>query len=61
MPTCVIRPVKHNNSFRWKWRHTRADGTVKESEEAYDLFYECVLAARESGFEPQLKPLTAQV
>lgn len=55
MKTCDIHHVKHKDSFRWKWRHTRADGTVKESAESYSLFYECIVAARASGYEPQLK------
>ena len=54
MQTCEIHPVKHEESFRWKWRHIRADGSVEESAQSYPLFYECVLAARESGYEPQL-------
>lgn len=60
MKSCDIHHIKHKDSFRWKWRHTRADGTVVESSESYSLFYECVQAARQSGFEPQLKPATAQ-
>jgi hypothetical protein len=55
MGTCEIRHVKHKNSFRWKWRHVGADGTVKESAKTYPLYYECVTAARASGYEPQLK------
>jgi hypothetical protein len=32
-----------------------ADGSsVKESSESYELFYECVCAARESGYKPQI-------
>jgi hypothetical protein len=55
MSTCEIRHVKHKDSFRWKWRHVGADGTVKESAKTYPLYYECVTAARASGYEPQLK------
>ncbi|HEV3009737.1 MAG TPA: hypothetical protein VGX52_11930 [Burkholderiales bacterium] len=55
MKICDIRHVKHKNSFRWKWRHIRADGTVKESAESYQLYYEAVMAARASGYQPQLK------
>ncbi|HEY8250611.1 MAG TPA: hypothetical protein VIG70_08395 [Burkholderiales bacterium] len=55
MKNCDIHHVKHKNSFRWKWRHTRSDGTVKESAESYKLYYECVMAARASGYEPRLK------
>lgn len=55
MKNCDIHHVPNKDSFRWKWVHKRADGTVEESSESYDLFYECVIAARESGYEPQLK------
>jgi hypothetical protein len=55
MPNCKIHPVKHKDSFRWKWRHVASDGDVRESSETYALFYECVTAARESGYEPQLR------
>jgi hypothetical protein len=56
MPICKIHPVKHQATFRWKWRHVSADGGVRESAESYALFYECVTAARASGYEPQLRP-----
>ena len=54
MQTCDIHHVKHEGSFRWKWRHVAADGTVKESAQSYSLFYECIVAARASGYEPRL-------
>jgi len=52
---CEIYSVKYENSFRWKWRHVAADGSIKESGEAYALYYECVLAARSRGYQPPLK------
>jgi hypothetical protein len=55
MPICKIHPVKHKGSYRWKWRGVASDGAIRESEQSYALFYECVTAARASGFEPQLK------
>ena len=55
MRICEIRPVKHKASFRWKWRHVAPDGGIKESAQSYALFYDCVTAARASGYEPQLK------
>ena len=55
MPICKIHPVKHKDSFRWKWRHIAPDGRVRESETSYALYYECVMAARASGYEPQVK------
>jgi hypothetical protein len=61
MKTCEIYHVPHGVSFRWKWRHVAADGRVSESKREYELFYECVCAARESGYEPQaiLRPSAA--
>ena len=52
MKACEIFHVPHKKSFRWKWRHTAADGrTVAESKESYALYYECVAAAREAGYD----------
>lgn len=54
MKTCQIFHVPHKgSSFRWKWRYVAPDGRVSESKREYQLFYECVSAARESGYEPQ--------
>jgi hypothetical protein len=47
--------VKHKDSYRWKWRHVAADGSVEESSEAFSLYYECIAAARGRGYEPPLK------
>ena len=53
---CEIFYVPHAASFRWKWRHLSEDGSVKdESKESYELFYECVCAARASGYQPKIK------
>ena len=52
---CEIFSVKYQNSFRWKWRHVAADGSIKESGEEYALYYECVLAARSRGYQPPLR------
>ncbi|HZQ74132.1 MAG TPA: hypothetical protein VFB08_14540 [Burkholderiales bacterium] len=53
--TCEIVAVKHGRSFRWKWRTLAAAGTARQSQETYELFYECVLAARSAGLDPQLR------
>jgi hypothetical protein len=53
MKPCDIFHVQHEKNFRWKWRHVNSDGRVSESDEEYELFYECVAAARERGFEPR--------
>ena len=55
MPICKIHHVKHKDSFRWKWRHVAPDGGVRESERSYALYYECVTAARASGYEVLLR------
>jgi hypothetical protein len=53
---CEIFYVPYESSFRWKWRHLNEDGNVEEeSEESYELFYECVCAARENGYQPKIK------
>ena len=54
--SCEIFPIPFRQSFRWKWRAVASDGTVKqESSESYELFYECVCAARAHGYKPQIK------
>jgi len=46
--------VPYKKTFRWKWRHTDANGrTLEESEQSYALYYECFSAAREAGYEPR--------
>jgi hypothetical protein len=57
MHSCAIIAIKHGNSFRWIWRYVAKDGAVRKSEQAYELFYECVSAARKSGYEPNVKCL----
>ena len=53
--SCEIFYIRYKDSFRWKWRHVETDGHVKESKESYELFYECVCAARRNGYAPQIK------
>jgi uncharacterized protein YegP (UPF0339 family) len=53
MKACEIFHVPHKKGFRWKWRHTAADGRTVESSESYALYYECFAAAREAGYEPR--------
>lgn len=57
MEICEIYHVvlKDKDSFRWKWRSIGDDGRVEESKETYALYYECVCAARKSGYEPKIK------
>ena len=54
MKACEIFHVpQKKNTFRWKWRHVDAEGRVTESKQSYDLYYECVAAAREAGYDPR--------
>ena len=55
MKSCEIFHVPYRKSFRWKWRHTGADGRAVESKESYALYYECISAAREAGYEPRMQ------
>lgn len=55
--TCEVIAVKNGNSFRWTWRHVAGDGRVRTSEQAYELYYECISAARSSGYQPNVKCL----
>jgi hypothetical protein len=57
MPVCEIVHITRKRALRWKWRHVDAEGRVKESKEDYPLFYDCVLAARERGYQPRIKCL----
>lgn len=54
-PVCEIFHVKQNGTLAWKWRAVRPNGGVVESEQSYPLFYECIIAARENGYQPQIK------
>lgn len=55
MPVEIFH-VPHDTSFRWKWRHLSEDGSVREeSQESYELFYECVCAARQRGYQPDIR------
>lgn len=49
---CEIIYVKTRSGTGWKWRVVSAAGVAQSSEQAYELFYECVVAARESGYTP---------
>lgn len=55
-PMCEIIYLK--NAKGWKWRVLPdEDGRAetKTSGETYELFYECVAAARASGYTPNVK------
>jgi hypothetical protein len=64
MPLCEIIYVRHKSGNGWKWRPVAAGGApkapeneAKASEKTYQLFYECVTAARASGYSLNQKCL----
>ena len=58
MPLCEIIYVKHKTGNGWKWRPVAVDeAKARPSEKTYPLFYECVTAARASGYIPNQKCL----
>jgi hypothetical protein len=57
MRLCEIIYTQQKEGNGWKWRAVMDDAQVKLSEKTYELFYECVTAARASGYNPKLKCL----
>jgi hypothetical protein len=53
MVSCEIYDVPFKNSFAWKWRAVDDSGRLIESPRTYALYYECLSAARERGYEPK--------
>ena len=49
---CEIYHVKRKGKLRWKWRATASDRHTARLDEEYELFYECLSAARNEGFTP---------
>jgi hypothetical protein len=49
---CEIFYVKCNGKLSWKWRVTAESGAIDTSHDEYELFYECLSAARKRGFTP---------
>ena len=54
MNLCEIIAIKHGSSFRWVWRPVAGE---QASSETYELYYECVAAARKRGYQPNVKCL----
>lgn len=52
MPYCKIVYVKHRGQGGWRWQSVSGEGKPPVSDKSYPLFYECVLAARASGYAP---------
>ena len=57
VPNCDIIHITRKRALRWKWRHVDAQGRVKESKEDFALYYDCVAAAREHGYQPKVRCL----
>ena len=57
MKLCEIYHLPFKGSFAWKWRYQPAHGRAIESKEKYPLYYECVSAALEHGYQPNIKCL----
>jgi hypothetical protein len=55
MRECEIIYVKSKSdgTVGWKWR--LVEDKSRASEETYELFYECVTAARAKGLQPNVK------
>jgi hypothetical protein len=54
MHNCEIYHVPHKQTFGWKWRYVQNDGRAVESKEVFQLYYECLSAARQRGLQPAL-------
>ena len=57
MPFCKIVYVTHRGQAGWRWQGVSRQGAPQASDKTYPLFYECVVAARASGYAltPELK------
>lgn len=44
------------NEKGWRWKSV-GDGRAQMSERTFPLFYECVMAARSRGYQPDIKCL----
>lgn len=49
---CQIVYVAGKAGGGWKWRAVSSEGATRSSDKSYELFYECVVAARASGYSP---------
>jgi hypothetical protein len=54
----VTRPIRGVGyvAWRWEWRTTADEGTVKTSERTFSTFRECVADARMHGFTGDPEP-----
>ena len=49
---CKIVYVTKSQASGWRWQAVSPEGEMKASAELYDLFYDCVVAARARGYTP---------
>jgi hypothetical protein len=49
---CEIVYVTGSAGEGWKWRTVSSARIARSSERSYELFYDCVVAARASGYSP---------
>jgi hypothetical protein len=52
---CEIIYVEDQKGWKWRSLATPGAATRRMSEGTFQLFYECVLAARACGYNPPLK------
>lgn len=54
---CKVFAVRRNQAggFNWKWQQTHADGSMKQSDKQFPLFFECVQDARRNGYKPNVR------
>jgi len=54
---CEVIYVKHKDGNGWKWRPIVEGGEAPPCAKTYELFYDCVAAARSKGYDPNKKCL----
>jgi hypothetical protein len=52
MRSSACAPRMRATVCRWRWRRTDVEGSVQSSLEEFELFYDCVSAARGAGYDP---------
>lgn len=57
MRTCEIIFVKPAGGWKWRPVDDNNEPLGDASRETYQLFYECVVAARSSGYRPNVRCL----
>lgn len=57
MPICEIIYLKSAKGWKWRVLSARGDAKPRTSQETFELFYDCVSAARAKGYQPNVKYL----